>query len=169
MPVGRLSGGFGRRFTSTGANRRSTMTLDWSIVQCGMPFCESWLCKLALVSLSFIIFFVNLLPLRLSLYLSLSVCLSVSLSTYLSLSQSWCLSLSRCIKNKKREKRGERKKIFFLYGGTSGLHAHMHGHAWLGVVCCWHVAVEMLYVAMVSSLFISVSQSPTSRCGLPSK
>ena len=32
-----------------------------------------------------------------------------------------------------------------------------------------HVAVGMLYVAMVSSLFINVSQSPTSCCGLPSK
>ena len=32
--------------------------------------------------------------------------------------------------------------FFVLYGGTSGLHAHTHGHAWLGVVCCcWHVAV----------------------------
>ena len=36
--------------------------------------------------------------------------------------------------------------IFFLfivlYGSTSGLHAHMYGHAWLGVVCCcWHIAV----------------------------
>ena len=45
-----------------------------------------------------------------------------------------------------------------------------YAYARLGVVyCCWHVAVGMLYVAMVSSLFISVSQSPTSRCGLPSK
>ena len=60
--------------------------------------------------------------------------------------------------------------FFVLYGGTSGPHAHTHGHAWLEVVyCCWHVAVGMLYVAMVSSLFISVGQSPTSRCGLPSK
>ena len=44
----------------------------------------------------------------------------------------------------KRKKGGEREKIinFFLYGGLSGLHAHTHGHAWLGVVCCcWHVAV----------------------------
>ena len=74
-------------------------------------------------------------------------------------------------KEKKVKKGGERKKksYFLLYDGTSGLHAHMHGHAWLGVVCCWHVAVGMLYVAMVSSLFISVSQSPTWHCGLPSK
>ena len=26
--------------------------------------------------------------------------------------------------------------FFVLYGGTSGLHVHTHGHAWLGVVCC---------------------------------
>ena len=26
--------------------------------------------------------------------------------------------------------------FFVLYGGTSGLHAHTYGHAWLGVVCC---------------------------------
>ena len=32
--------------------------------------------------------------------------------------------------------------FFVLYGGTSGLHAHTHGHTWLGVVCCrWHVAI----------------------------
>ena len=86
----------------------------------------------------FYFLFVNLLlPLRLSL--------SVSLSTYLSLSQSWCLSLSRCIK-KEKEKNYLfiYLSIFFLllYGGTSGLHAHTYGHAWLGAVCCcWHVAV----------------------------
>ena len=122
-------------------------------------------------------FYDLLLPLRLSLSLSLSLYLLISLP------QSWCLRLSRCITRKKGNKGGRKQKLFIylfiykfinlfvvLYGGTSGLHTHTHGHAWLGVVCCCrHVAVGMLYVAMVSSLFISVSQSPTSRCGLPSK
>ena len=152
------------------------MTLDWSVVQYGMQFCESWLCKLALVSLSShpLFLFWNLLP------LSPSLCLSIYLSIYiyLSLSRSWYLSLRRCIEKEKEMWKKWRKKklfihliiLFFLYVGTSGLHAHTHGHAWLGVVCCcWHVAAGMLYVAMVFSLFISVSQSPTSRCGLPSK
>ena len=127
-------------------------------------------------------------------FLSISLSLCLSLSTYLSLSlsQLWCLSLSYCIKKEKKEKniylsarrwrRGFKSGCtpiflyldlfiyFVLYGGTSGLHTQMHRHAWFRVVCCcWHVAVGMLYIAMVSSLFISVSQSPTSRCGLPSK
>ena len=135
MPVGRLGGEFGRRFTSTSANRRSTVTLNWSVVQCGMQFCESWLCKLALVSLSwhplsFFFFFES--P---SSSPSLSLCLSIYLS--LSLSQSWGLSLSRCIKKKKKKKkkkRGEKEKknYSFIY-----LFFSVWRHFWPACAYAW--------------------------------
>ena len=83
-------------------------------MQCGMQFCESWLCKLALVSLSFFI---------LDIHLYLSFSLSVSLSLSLSLSINHAVRAVVVAQS-----------FSVLYCSTSGLHARTHGHALLGVV-----------------------------------
>ena len=86
------------------------MTLDWSVAQCGLQFCESWLCKLALVSLSFI------LDINFFLISFLSVSLSVSLSTYLSLSLSLSIVMFEFEPLYKKEKKGgEREKIIYFF------------------------------------------------------
>ena len=153
-----------------------------------MQFCESWLCKLPLVSLSFILYYLFILLLLLLFYFILfylfiylftffvNLLLPLRLSLSLSLSLSIVMFEFEPLYKKRKRKKGERKKLFiylFFFGSVWRHFWPACAYAWARMVrsglllltrSCW-----MLYVAMVSSLFISVSQSPTSRCGLPSK